>query len=192
MTLPDQWQGMGREGMKGMPCLVQQGHHVIYQTYRVHEDEGPTMKMERFAIAARCLSLPAFQIEEAFVDHGLKFPAERRVYLIEHLLGLSHEIGRIGEGTEGFLPVRIHCQVPGAPRPVREPLPALITRGRDRGGGVLLGARGEPLTPGGGVGKRKVGGKDLTPEVPESAVSRWVGAEPIQPEEPRSYLKSIA
>src|SRR4051794_20047608 len=125
MTLPDQWQGMGREGMKGMPCLVQQGHHVIYQTYRVHEDEGPTMKMERFAIAARCLSLPAFQIQQAFVDHGLKFSAERRIYLIEHLLGLSYEIGRIGEGTEGFLPERINCQAPGPDTPGFNRLPPI-------------------------------------------------------------------
>ena len=50
---------------------------------RVHEDEGATPVVQRLAVAARRLALPAVEVEQALVDHGLELAAERGIDPVE-------------------------------------------------------------------------------------------------------------
>jgi hypothetical protein len=77
VPLPDQGQLVRREGVEGMPRLMQQSHHVFHQSHGIHEDERPAVEMEGLAIPAGCFPLAAFQVEQAFIDHGLELTPER-------------------------------------------------------------------------------------------------------------------
>ena len=89
MALPDERQRVGSEGVERMPRLVQQGHDVFHQPDGVHEDERPAVKVQGLAVPARRLALPALEVEQTLVDHGLEFTAERRVHPLEHLPGFG-------------------------------------------------------------------------------------------------------
>ena len=113
MTLPDEREWVRGKGVEGVSCLMQQGHDIVHQTDRVHEDERPAMEVERFAVATRRLALAALEIEQALVDHGLELSAERGMHPIEDLLGLAHQIGSIGERAQRIAAVGVNRQIPG-------------------------------------------------------------------------------
>ena len=76
MALPDERLAVRGEGVERVPRLVQERHHVVHQPDGVHEDERPPAEVERLAVPAGRLSLPAVEVEEALVDHGLELAAE--------------------------------------------------------------------------------------------------------------------
>jgi hypothetical protein len=114
MPLPDQGLLVCGKCMKRVAGLVQQGVDVIHETYGIHEDEGPSMKMERFAVPARGLALSAFQIEQALVDHDLKLAAKRRIHAMEDALSGSDQLAGVTERTDGFGTVGVNRQIPGS------------------------------------------------------------------------------
>ncbi len=116
MTLPYQRQAPRREGVKGVTRLMHEGHHVVDQPDRVHEDEGATAPVERIAVSAWCLARPAVEVEQLLVDHDAELCAERRIHPVEHRPGTTSELRAVAERAQGLRPIEIDRQVPGAER----------------------------------------------------------------------------
>ena len=92
VPLPDERLRMGGEGVERVAGLVQQRHHIVHQADGVHEDERPPAEVQRLAVAARRLALPAVQVEQPLVDHGLELVAQRRIHPVEHATGPGRRI----------------------------------------------------------------------------------------------------
>ena len=92
MPLPDERLRVRGEGVEGVPRLVQQRHDVVHQPDRVHEDERPPPVVQRLAVAARRLALPAVEVEQPLVDHGLELAAERGIDPLEDPRGPADEL----------------------------------------------------------------------------------------------------
>src|SRR4051794_34244365 len=170
MALPDQRQGVRGEGVESVTGLVEQGHDVVHQTQRIHEDERPALEVQRLAIASRRLSLPALQVEQALVDHGLKLTAEQRVYPVKDPTGLSHQLRGIAEWTERLLPVWIDRPVPGAEDVASEPLPSRSHDPLHRGGHRLLDRLVQAFAIGRGIVEAELGWEYVIAEIGEPCV----------------------
>ena len=102
--------------MKGVPGLVEQGRDVVQHPDRVHEDERPAPEMQRLAVAARRLALPAVEIQQLLVRHGLELPAKAGPTPLEHPPAGGDQLGRGAEGAERLAALRVGPRSQGRSR----------------------------------------------------------------------------
>ena len=117
------------------------------------------------------LALPAFEIEQALVDHGLEVASERRIHSVEHAPGRAHELGGRGKRPQRLGAVRVDRKIPGPEHVEAEPLPPGLEYPLDRGRHGALDGVVEALAIGRGIVEAELGRKDVVPEVGEPGVT---------------------
>jgi len=130
------------------------------------------MEVQRLAVSAGRLALPAFEIEQTLIDHGLEFTAERGVHPCEDPLGGPDEFGGIGKRPQRLGTVGIDGKVPRPQHLESQPSPARLEHSLNCGGHCPLDRLVEALAVGGGVVEAELCRKDVVPEVGKAGVPR--------------------
>src|SRR5262245_15951556 len=100
------------EIVERVPSLVHQRVDVVRNANGVHEDEWLAAEAQLRAVAARCLTLPALEIQQPFGRHGRELGAEHGIDATEDRFGAVDERGDILERAQRLHTLQLDAEVP--------------------------------------------------------------------------------
>src|ERR1051326_7372262 len=99
------------EHVKRMATLMQERLNIRVQSASIHEDEGQFCCWKAFAVAARCLTFPSFQIEHVPINQNVEICAQVWIDALKNSSGSDWQLGDLPKGAQRISPQGIHIKV---------------------------------------------------------------------------------